>query len=336
MDNITAESLALPFKDRGGWLVAFGIIEILLGAFSLLLGAFTLIGSLFFEPSNVAEMPAGIHMAGMVLSAGVYVVIAGFFIVAGIGSIRRRNWARVLTLIGCALWLALGVLGTLFLLFVLPKIMAEVRPVPPGAHHVERIVMGTMVLMAIVFGILLPLTFLIVYSRKSVKATCFLHEAAPAAGAPSRRLPVPVIILVVWEALGAASALFCLIWPMHVTCLFGYVVRGWGMIALMLVFSALSAVAAWLIYRLRLAGWTIALLKLLFFGASSGVSLASGSMSQLFVEMTQSSGQKQFAQVFPQFITFIMGATLIVCVAYLAFLIYSRRFFLPVTSSAVP
>lgn len=102
---------------------------------------------------------------------------------------------------------------------------------------------------------------------------------------PSHRLPVPVIILVVWEALAALSFLFPIISPMRVTCFFGYFVRGWRMVALVLVFSALSTTAAWLIYKMRLAGWTIALWKLLFFGASTAVSLASGSMSRLFVEM---------------------------------------------------
>jgi hypothetical protein len=335
MGNAIAESPVLPYKDRGGWLIAFGVIEILLGALSLLMGTFILIASLSFKHSHTAEMPVGIHTAGLLLSVGVYVVIAAYFLIAGIGSIQRRNWGRILTLIGSVVWLAVGTLGTLFFLFLLPKIMAVQHAVPPGAQHIERIVMGTVVLMAIVFCILLPLTFLIFYSRKSVKVTCLAREVAPsAAETPSRKLPVPVILLVVWEALGAVTVLSTFFLPLHATILFGYVVRGWKAVAILLAFSALSAIAAWLIYKLNHAGWVIALLKLLFFGASALVSLASSSMSRLFVEMGPASGQEQFAQLFPHFMTFIMGASLVVCAAYLALLIYSRKYFLPVTLSA--
>lgn len=335
MDNAIPESPAPPYKDRGGWLVAFGIIEIVLAALSLLMGTLALISSLLSTRPQVAGIPAGVHAAGVIISVGFYLVIAAFFVVAGIGSIRRRNWARILMLIGSTLWLALGVLGTLFFLFVLPKMIAAYGAVPQGAQHAERVVIGLMVLMAIVFGILLPVTFLIFYTRKSVKATCLAHGAARAeAGDSSRRLKVPVIIMVVWEAFSALSFLFLTILPMHIACLFGYIVRGWTTVALMLVFSGLSAAAAWLIYKMRLAGWTIAFWKLLFYGSSAAVSLVSGSMSRLFVETSQASGQAQFVQLFPHFIEFAVGSSLIVCAAYLVLLIYSRKYFLPVSPSA--
>lgn len=335
MGNAIAESAALPHKDRRGWLIAFGVIEILLGAISLLLCTLVLITPLLLKSSHTAGRPAGLHAASVIVTAGLYVVIAAFFIVVGIGSIRRRNWARILMLIGSALWLFVGVLGTAFVLFLLPRFMTAQHSVAPGAQHIESIVMGSMVLMGIVFGILLPLTFLIFYTRKSVKATCLARIAALSAdGTRSRRLPVPVIILVVWEALAAISVWSFLISPMRATCLFGYIVRGWPTIVIMVVFSVLSAAAAWLIYRVRLAGWTIAFWKLLFFGASTGVSLATGSMSRLFVEMGQTPAQERLVQLFPQFITVVMASTLIMCSAYLALLIYSRRFFLRVTPPA--
>ena len=334
MGNPTAESPALPYKDRRSWLIAFGVFEILLGACCLLITLFALMSLVIPRPSHTAETPAGAH-AAMVVGVGFYVMIAAFFLVAGIGSILRRNWARILTLIGSGLWLFIGTLGTIFFLFLFPKIMAAQYPVQPVPQHIEHIVMGSTVLMAIVFGILLPLTFLIFYSRKSVKATCLARGATTAAGAvSSRKLPVPVIILGAWEALAAVSALFPLVSPVRATCLFGYVVRGWTAVAVVVAFSALSAAAAWLIYRMRLTGWNISLLKLLFFGVSTVLSLASGSMSQLLVEMGQTPGQEQFEYLFPQFMTVVMVATLIMCTIYLALLIYSRRFFLSATPSA--
>ena len=335
MDNAAAGSAGLPYKNRGGWLVAFGVAEILLGAAILLMSLFALMSLLISRPSHPAELPPGVHVAGMAVLAGFYVVIAAYFVIAGIGSILRRNWARILTLAGSSIWLVFGVMGTLSVLFLFPKIMAVRQPALPAAQNIETIVMGTMVLMAIVFGILLPLTLLIFYSRKSVKATCLAREGTPAvADASWRKLPVPVFILVAWETFAAVSSCVVIFSPLHVTTLFGYILRGWAMVALMLVFSLLSAAAAWLIFRKRLAGWTIAVWKLLFFGASAGVSLATGSVSRLFVEISQTLAQQQFAQLFPRFLTMIMITSLILCAVYLALLTYSRRFFLPAATSA--
>ena len=331
MGNAVAEPSAVPHKDRKGWLIAFGVIEIMLGICSLLMCALMLTAPFLLKPEHAAGTPAGFATASMVLGAGFYVSIAAFFLVVGIGSIKRRNWARILAMIGSGLWLALGTLAILLVLFLLPKIMAVQHPIPPPAQHVQHIILGVMVLVAILFGILLPLAFLIFYSRKSVKATFLARDGVSvAAGPPARKLPVPVTILVIWEAFGAVSALLSLIWPMHVTFLFGYVIRGWTMIALVLVFSAMSGAAAWLIYKVRMTGWILALLKVLFFGASTGVSLATGGMSRLLVK----TGQEQIALLFPQFFTVIMTGTLIVCTAYLVLMIYSLRFFLPAAPSA--
>ncbi|HXH51529.1 MAG TPA: hypothetical protein VNM47_19495 [Terriglobia bacterium] len=335
MDSTIAGSSHPPYKDRGGWLVAFGVVEILLGASSLLIGVFVLISQQILKTPHETGMPGGAYPSGILVGAGFYVVTAAFFLIAGVGSALRCNWARILMLIGSIVWMFVGALATLFLLFLFPRIMAIQKPAPPAAQHVEHIVMGGIVSMAIVFVLLLPLTFLIFYSRKSVKATFLAREGTTAGtGTPSRELPVPVILLVVWEALGAISMWPLLISPVRTTFLFGYILRGWTVVVLMLAFSALSAAAAWLIYRKRLAGWTISFWKLLFFGASAGVSFLTGSVFRLFVEMGQTPGREKFAQLFPQFVTVVMVGSLVICAVYLALLIYWRRFFLSAKPSA--
>lgn len=333
MGNAIAESPALPYKNRRGWLIAFGVVEILLGAISLLLCAFISISQLHLKTSYTSGTPGAVGAANIIIGAGFYLVAAAFFLAAGIGSILRRNWARILMLIGSAFWVFVGVLGTVFALFLLPWFMAAQHSVAPAAQHVKSLVLGFMDLMAIVFGILLPLTFLIFYTRKSVKATCLARTAASGVlGKRSQALPTQVIIMVVWESLAAISVWSFLFSPMRATCVFGYIVRGWTMILIMVGFSALSVVAAWLIYKMLLAGWTLAFWKLLFFSASTGVSLATGSMSRLFGEMGQTPAQEQLIQLFPQFITDLMVITLIGSFAYLGFLIYSRRFFSSATN----
>lgn len=98
--------------------------------------------------------------------------------------------------------------------------------------------------------------------------------------------------------------------------------------AIMFALSALSALTAWLIYRMRLAGWNISLIKLLFFGTSGIVSFASGSMPKLMAEMGESPEQEQVFQLLPHFLVIVRVVTTIFLVGFLAFLIYSRRYFI--------
>lgn len=231
MDKAITESSAPPYKDRRGWLIAFGIIEILLGAFSLLTATPVIITLLLFKPARAAQISPGAHIMSMVFGVGFYSLIAAFFFVAGIGSIRRRNWARILMLIASSFWLLCGSMGAAFMFFLFPKIMEAQHDVPPNGGHILFAVMFSVLAF---FGVLLPLMFLIFYSRKSVKATCLAREASSKAaaagptakaGSTSRKLPIPVIILPVWEAITAVSGLSILIVPVPATAMFGYMVR---------------------------------------------------------------------------------------------------------------
>lgn len=338
MGNAIAEPSPLFHKDRRGWLIAFGIIEILFGAASLLMATLTIVFLLVFNPLPGQQMPSGTNTATVVVSVIYYSLVAAFFFTAGIGSIQRRNWARILMLIVSALWLGLGVLSTAFMIFLFPKIMesqSAAHSVPTHAEH--AIIVGIVAVVAFL-GILLPLVFLIFYSRKSVKATCLAREAmaAPAEGeegkrvpaeVSSRGLPALVIVIVIWELIGATSVLGALASPVRVTVLFGYIVHGWKTIAIMVFFSALSAAAARLAYKRKMAGWNIAFAKLLFFGASAAVSLASGSFTGLISEIARTPEEGQIFQLFPHFLQIVIVVTLVTCTAYLILLMISRKYF---------
>lgn len=334
MADSLAESPAPLRKDSRGWLIAFGIFEILLGGLSLLTATLVLVGTLVSRSLPAAQAPAGARFAPMAFGIVLYGLIAAFFFVAGIGSIQCRNWARILMLVASIAWLVFGAISALFVVFLLPRMMENPTVARPEVMH--AIIVG-IVLFVVFFGVVLPAVFLIFYTRKSVKATCLARDAerAGAAGpasasavqSPGRKLPVPVIILAVWETISALSGLMVLAAPLAVTAFFGHVIRGWEAVACMLVFSALSGLAAWLIYQVRFAGWMLALIKLLFFGASSLVSFANGAMARASVQMLQGPEQARMVQFFPDFLKVMMVTAAVFGVAYLALLIYCRKFF---------
>src|SRR5262245_4030185 len=121
MNNPVLNASALPpmqaYKDRRGWLIAFGIVEILIACFFLLVACL-----MALVIPNMPQQPAAPAPPGWIFlfAAGFYGTLAAVFAAAGIGSIQARNWARILMIVLSSLWLAFGVLGTLGFALVLP------------------------------------------------------------------------------------------------------------------------------------------------------------------------------------------------------------------------
>jgi MFS family permease len=326
MSITPSPSLPLPYKNRRGWLIAFGVIEILMGLGCLLLATFMMLVFLRFwtSPATHAQSP-GTLVAG----ESVYILAAAFFFLAGTGSIQCKNWARILMLIASGFWLVLGVFIGGIVAFMVPKMMQAQHNVPPGT---ERAVMAVMISMVVLLGILLPVVFLIFYSRKSVKATCLARNsaqaAAPAAApAPSAGFPLPLIILMVWEALGTLGVFSLL--TFHVTVVFGWAVHGGPMLVLVLAHSVLSAAAAWFVYKRRLIGWHIALWKAGFWGASTVVTLTSHNLDKVFSQVLVKPEQRQVLQMFPHFMQWVLAGSILTMAAYLVLVVYCRKFFDP-------
>src|SRR5208337_1108053 len=127
-----------------------------------------------------------------------YGLLAAVFFTSGIGSIRCKNWARILMLVVSGLWLAFGLIGTLVMALIVPTVMQQ----QPGKHHpgLEHAAIAVMIAFSTVIMVLLPAIFLFFYSRKSVRATCLAQQGTqavtPAAGGiPAPGLPVPLVIL---------------------------------------------------------------------------------------------------------------------------------------------
>src|SRR5688572_8421786 len=170
------------FKDRRGGLLAFGILQIILG---LLAAGFVLVVAAGHE---MAAQRGGTASGSALASAiVVYGMAAVYFVVTGIGSIRARRWARALSVAVSAMWFVGGVVTLLVVAVVLPRALRAA----PGANSsaVAWILVGTV----IVGGILLPLVFFLFYRRDDVRATCERIDAKPRW---TDRVPLPVLALV--------------------------------------------------------------------------------------------------------------------------------------------
>ena len=98
------------FKNRKSGLIAFGIIEIIFGALCALfvpLMIFGMVMSHTLAQKNGAAVP--VNPGSIIFTALLYGLMAAFFLVMGIGSIRARRWARALMLVGSSMWLGVGI-----------------------------------------------------------------------------------------------------------------------------------------------------------------------------------------------------------------------------------
>jgi hypothetical protein len=329
MSSVLPASVPVPYKSRRGWLIAFGVVEILIASFFLLLILLTLIA---FQTLSTHKPPPQSPISPAVLMAIVgvqYVIIAAVFLIAGIGSIGCRNWARILMLAVSGLWLGIGVLTTLFLAIILPTVRQREGGPPPDTLDVAYV--STIALM-VVLMVLAPAGFLFFYSRKSVKATCLAQAAGlvlpPTAGALQVSSPPgPVIILAIWQALGAAGAFAPLL--MRVAIVFGVVLHGMAALLVMLTSSALFAYSVWPIWRQKLIGWQIALFSTGFWTISMLVTFARHpDEQQLYREMGYNEALQMYQQL-PHLRSLAFSVCSLTMVAALVFLLYTRKFFPP-------
>ena len=329
MDSIVAAPP--PYKSRRGWLIAFGVVEILFGCLFLLMIALSAFA--FFGPAAAGMPPGAMAVAPvsrstlMVLVALQYGILAAVFFTGGIGSIRCLNWARVLMMAVSGLWLGLGVIATIGLALMFRVMRAQPAVPTPNMQHA---IMAGMMIGATVFMILLPAVFLFFYTRESVKATCLARtgvEAAPL-GRGESGLPDSLAALGVWEGLSAV-AVFALFF-MQVALVFGFVVHGVLAVVIMLAHSILSAYAAWSIFRQKVIGWNIAMAKAAFWTMSTAVTyLRHPDLQQVYRDMGINTRAPSLYEQFPQLLPVFWVGMIVGFTALIVFLLYTRKYFPP-------
>jgi len=308
----------VPFKSRRGWLIAFGVAEILFGCMIVLFMAFAIF-AMRHVPAN-ASAPAPDARA-IALMAVFYVVIAFAFVIIGIGSIQARRWARMAMLVVGWVWLAFGFIATVGMVLLMPMIMANAQqqattPMPASFERIFRVAMA--VFMGLFF-ILLPLVFVLFYGSKNVRLTC---ENASGLS-PTATKPVAVWVATAWFALGALGYVFVFLRP--ALPLVGVMLRGWSAVVAGVAMEALTIWLAWNLYRQRALAWKVAIGWLIFGCVSLGVTVVRFGFDGMYRVMGYSDAE--LAQILP-FTKYGIGIGVVFAVGFLIFLLATRKHFL--------
>ena len=122
--NDLSSQVAPPYKDRSAGLIAFGIIEILIGGLFALFVPLMLLGQVLSAKQTGAEP----QYQMLITPVAIYGAAAVILIVLGIGSIRVRRWARALSLIVAWSWLLIGAIAVVFMAIMFPRILNQASP----------------------------------------------------------------------------------------------------------------------------------------------------------------------------------------------------------------
>lgn len=284
-------------STRTAGLIAFGILQILIGLACAILVLYIASGSELV----VRQSPGG----GAALASGltVYGIATVYFVSVGVGSIKRRRWAQALSVVVSAMWMAGGVVTTLLVFVMLPTITQ--RTAVSGA---------TLVAITIVAAILVPLAIFMFYRRDSIRLLCEASDVSRW----TDRVPLPILAVII--ILGFLSmALFANLGN-PVISLFGTNVTGAPAAVTLLALAILSAWLAIQFFRLKeSAWWTLVLLQVI--GCVVAViSLVRGGSARS--SDTVSNDMSEISRS-PFFVAILVASWL----AYFAYLLYIRRYF---------
>jgi hypothetical protein len=349
----TGEARA-PLKDRRGWLIAFGIFEILIAVLCLLIVILVVAVLCLPQPggSNPAQANQVSPAVGMFGALLVYGTTAAAFLTIGIGSIRCRNWARIAMLMLSGFCLVTGIFSTSSVLLVMPTVMRQQGATNPAAQ--QGVYLGLIVFMTVIM-IVLPVIFLVFYSCKSVKATCLsrtktrvsdaltppitafakqfaaretnaaIQQMASNGTQAATKVPVPLIILAVLQGCGVLAPIGLLV--VKSVFVFGIFLHGPSAIPYVLALSALSAYSAWSTLHQKLIGWEIGLYVAIFGIASFVTTFIGHDLMQVYRQMGLNEDHLRIFAHVPQLASIIWITTLVSFTVYFALLVYTRKFF---------
>ena len=235
------------FRDRRGWLLFFGVVELLIGGVCLLL----VVGSLVVMTAGGSSGTAGTKppALGLWLNVLVYLGAGSFLVTMGIGTIRAKRWARALMLLTSWPVFLAFLLGGIAMAMLMPSFL-ETLPQAAGQPDIRGVIKVVLSLVFL-FLTIVPLAFIVFYSRPDVRAT---FEARDPGRSWVDGRPLPV--------LGVAGAvglygLFALIGLVRGPSygVFGLLLTGPAAVAALLANALLCAWLAREIYRMTRAGW---------------------------------------------------------------------------------
>jgi hypothetical protein len=310
------------FKDRRNGLIGFGILLIILGCICalfvpLMLMALVLTsGTAGIETDYRTFAPAAVT----------YFLLAVIFIILGIGSIKARRWARALTLTLAWGWLLTGIFSVVLMIFLMPKISAEMQALNPGMPDSLNTVIAIVPFGTVsILFILLPGLLVLFYGSRHVRATCEARNAVPCW---TDACPMSVLALSLFCGLGAGSMLLILLIYNSIMPFFGCLATGLPGAAMLLGMTALWGYCTWAIYRLKPAGWWILLISMVALGISSAITFTQVDLMEAYRLMgypEQQIAQFQKYNFFNRnFLVLSMSVSLAFMVGYL---LYVKKYF---------
>jgi hypothetical protein len=334
--DIAAPPVTPPaHKDRKGGLVAFGIIDIVLGLLCLLMAPLAVFGQVMAAKMSNSPPNFSIILPTLIF----YPLLSVAFIWLGIGSMRCQRWARALMLILSSTWLLMGITTLVMFLVMSPAILRAAAAGNQGLPPEARVmIMAAGVLAIGVFFIVVPGAMVLFYRSPHVKATC---EALYREPAWTDRCPLPVLAISVWLFVGALMMPVMPIAYNSVVPLFGFLVSGVPGTVIFLLLSALFLYAAWAIYRLNVIGWWIAVISMTLLTLSSILTFARINIMDMYRAMNYPEAQlKQIEQMQFSKGQFMLTSTAVL-VLILGYLLFIKRYFrrsvqtpLPATAKA--
>lgn len=327
--SVTApiEAPAPTHKDRSTGLLIFGILTIILGG---LAGLFVLL-MLAGQAAAAKATPAPPGFTAILPAIAVYGGLAAGLICLGIGSIQARRWARALLLIFSWSWLLIGIVTTVMIGFIMPKLMANLAGAQQSAGHPAlppaalNAVLVVMVVFCACFMVCLPAVWVFFYGSRHVKATCEARDPLPRW---TEACPLPVLALCLWLLFGVPVLLLMPLAGLGVMPCFGIFLTGLPGTLLCLALAALWSYAAWLIYHLKAQGWWLILIALLVFAVSGIVTFARHDILEMYQLMGYPQAQidqmRQMGLLTGNRMAWLM---LVSFLPFLGFLLFVKKYF---------
>jgi hypothetical protein len=318
------------YRDRSTGLVIFGVAQIILGLMAGMMVPFVAL-SVFM--SRLAPGGRVMHLRQMVMAASIYAFIAAAMLALGIGSIQKKRWARALTLVSSWYWLITGLLITVLLTATLPVAMRTVlqrqqsaggAQAPELSTGIMAVILTVIILFCAFFLIAVPVAFVVFYGRQDVKLTC--HDRDPVERWTDRT-PLPVLAASVVLAVGAMY-FFVLSFTTPMFPFFGHYLTGPAGSAGMIALAVLDAYLALALFRLRSAGWWLAVITMALRLVSLSLTYARADLMRAYSKMGWSDSQLQVMNASPVFRSHvILWWSLISMFVYFGYLLWLKRYF---------
>jgi hypothetical protein len=318
------------YRDRGNGLVVFGVLQIILGLLAALMIPLVALGAFVSRLGPSGTMRPGQFFSGV----ATYAFLAAALLALGIGSVQMKRWARALTLVTAWYWLIMGALVTVLLTAVLPVItrgaLAQMKrggaspPSPEMSAGIMAVFLTLIIVFMAFFLVLVPIAFVIFYSRKDVAETCRRRDPVERW---TDRTPLPVLGAGVVFFTGALYLLLTgMTMPMFP--FFGRYLTGIAGSLCFIIMAAIDVYLAVALYRLQSSGWWIAVFATAIRLVSIALTYARADLMQAYSKMGMSDAQLQMLNSSPMLRGHVfLWWGLISMLAFFGYLLWLKRYF---------